>query len=169
MVCIIFCFSVTLCIKKNVLIEMYLVWDSKILSMMMIIYSKPFDLKASCEYYFHCLWTICYYINNDFVILLLKIREPPRVLKPKHLSDEQSRSWRPMIGMTHSNQRGSLATSGHRTLSYVWICNFYIFLKWFYNYKYFIFPFRHYVPRNPGQFSSVPPPQSNYIHWIVLN
>jgi len=48
-------------------------------------------------------------------------REPPRVLKPKHLSDEQSRSWRPMIGMTHSNQRARLATSGHRTVSYVWI------------------------------------------------
>jgi len=54
-------------------------------------------------------------------------REPPRVLKPKHLSDEQSRSWRPMIGMTHSNQRGRLANSGHRTLSYV-----YIFIIFFY-------------------------------------
>lgn len=35
------------------------------------------------------------------------------------MSEEQSRTWRPMIGMTHSNQRGRLATSGHRTLSYV--------------------------------------------------
>lgn len=54
------------------------------------------------------------------LILITSDREPPRVLKPKHLSDEQSRSWRPMIGMTHSNQRGRLDTSGHRTLSYVY-------------------------------------------------
>jgi len=37
------------------------------------------------------------------------------------MSDEQSRTWRPMIGMTHSNQRGRLTTSAHRTLSYVYI------------------------------------------------
>lgn len=55
---------------------------------------------------------IKYQIN--FITLLN--REPPRVLKPKHLDEEQSRSWRPMIGMTHSNQRGRLAISGHRTL-----------------------------------------------------
>lgn len=42
------------------------------------------------------------------------------MLKPKHMSEEQSRSWRPMIGMTHSNQRARLAPSGHRTVSYVY-------------------------------------------------
>lgn len=89
-------------------------------------------------------------------------REPPRVLKPKHLSDEQSRSWRPMIGMTHSNQRGRLETSGHRTLLYV--C---ILIHFFVNIKN-IFIFRHYaprnasgIPRNPSNYGSVPPPQSN--------
>jgi len=89
-------------------------------------------------------------------------REPPRVLKPKHLSDEQSRSWRPTIGMTHSNQRGRLAISGHRALSYV-----YILIIFFVNIKN-IFIFRHYVPRNgssvpknSSNYGFVPPPQSN--------
>ncbi|VVC35428.1 Hypothetical protein CINCED_3A013490 [Cinara cedri] len=60
--------------------------------------------------------------------------EPPRVLRPDNMSAEQSNSWRPMIGMTHSNKRGRLDSSGHRTLS-------------------------HHVPRNPGHYNSVPPPQ----------
>jgi len=96
-------------------------------------------------------------------------REPPRVLKPKHLSDEQSRSWRPMIGMTHSNQRGRLATSGHRALSYVGI-----FISFCLNSKN-NFVFRHYVPRNASNiprnssnYGSVPPPQSN-CYCFLLN
>lgn len=53
------------------------------------------------------------------------------------MSEEQSRSWRPMTGMTHSNQRGSLGSSGHRALSYVHIYNInIIFLKLF-RLKYF--------------------------------
>lgn len=87
------------------------------------------------------------------------------MLKPKHLSDEQSRSWRPMIGMTHSNQRGRLDSSGHRTLSYVSFlgCIFFNYLK-----IKFFFIFRHYVPRNQGQYNSVPPVQGIVIYLSVF-
>ncbi|XP_050434790.1 5'-3' exoribonuclease 2 homolog isoform X2 [Adelges cooleyi] len=75
--------------------------------------------------------------GDDYVYEANRLKgvvEPPRVLKPKHMSEENSRSWRPRIGMTQPYQRGRLDVSGHRTLS-------------------------HYVPRNPGQYNAVPPPQ----------
>lgn len=43
------------------------------------------------------------------------------MLKPKNMSEENSQSWRPMIGMTHLNQHGRLGISGHRALSYVYV------------------------------------------------
>ncbi|XP_027849369.2 5'-3' exoribonuclease 2 homolog [Aphis gossypii] len=83
--------------------------------------------------------------GDDFIFEAIRLQgvvEPPRVLKPKHLSDEQSRSWRPMIGMTHSNQRGRLATSGHRALSHYVPRN------------------ASNIPRNSSNYGSVPPPQN---------
>lgn len=78
------------------------------------------------------------------------------------MSEEQSQSWRPMIGMTRSNQRGRIDTSGHRTLSYVYIfVKVLIYIKMYIYYIVFYF-FRHYVPRNSSNFNSVPPPQSKY-------
>lgn len=44
--------------------------------------------------------------------------DPPKVLKPGDLTPEQSRNWRPMIGMAHSNRRAYLDNSGHRALAH---------------------------------------------------
>lgn len=41
----------------------------------------------------------------------------PKVLKPGDLTPEQSRNWRPMIGMTRSSQRAHLGGAGHRMLA----------------------------------------------------
>jgi len=76
--------------------------------------------------------------GDDYIFKANKLEgvvEPPRVLKPKHLEEEQFRSWRPMIGMTHSNQRGRLAISGHRALG-------------------------HYTNRNTNNSNAVPPPHN---------
>lgn len=45
------------------------------------------------------------------------------------MSEENSQSWRPMIGMTHLNQRGSLGISGHRAISYVYVYEALFYMK----------------------------------------
>lgn len=45
-------------------------------------------------------------------------RDPPIVLKPGVLSAEESRNWRPQVGMARSTQRAGLDQSGHRTLGH---------------------------------------------------
>ncbi|XP_056639488.1 5'-3' exoribonuclease 2 homolog [Diorhabda sublineata] len=62
-------------------------------------------------------------------------KDPPRVLKPGDLSREESRQYRPTIGMVPSNTRATLDISGHRTVS-------------------------HYVPYNPGRYGNVAPPSN---------
>ncbi|CAL8090206.1 unnamed protein product [Orchesella dallaii] len=59
--------------------------------------------------------------DEDYVFPAVRLSaavDPPKVLKPGDLTAEQSRNWRPMIGMAHSNQRASLGASGHRMLSH---------------------------------------------------
>jgi len=67
------------------------------------------------------------------------------VLKPGDLTPEQSRNWRPMIGMTHSNQRASLDRSGHRMLAN-----------------------EGYSPRENGRgggrYSNMPPPENAHVY-----
>lgn len=57
--------------------------------------------------------------SKDFVFpsrKLPKATEPPRVLKPQDLTNEQSRNYRPVIGFNRNMPRGSLGQAGHRTL-----------------------------------------------------
>ncbi|XP_017784066.1 PREDICTED: 5'-3' exoribonuclease 2 homolog [Nicrophorus vespilloides] len=44
--------------------------------------------------------------------------EPPKVLKPGDLNEEENRNWRPRIGMAPSNQRAYLPDSGHRMVNH---------------------------------------------------
>ncbi|XP_045537994.1 5'-3' exoribonuclease 2 homolog [Papilio machaon] len=62
--------------------------------------------------------------------------EPPRVLKPGDLSDQQNRNWRPQIGMVRSHTVASLEMAGHRMLG-------------------------HNLPRDRN-YASVPPPQHQH-------
>jgi hypothetical protein len=59
--------------------------------------------------------------SDDYIFPAVRLdgaEDPPKVLKPGDLTPEQSRNWRPMVGMAHSNQRASLDSSGHRALSH---------------------------------------------------
>ncbi|CAK1547505.1 unnamed protein product [Leptosia nina] len=75
---------------------------------------------------------------EDFIFPARRLRgatEPPRVLKPGDLSQQENRNWRPQIGMVRSHTVGSLERAGHRMLG-------------------------HHLPRD-NSYSSVPPPQQH--------
>ncbi|XP_041969406.1 5'-3' exoribonuclease 2 homolog [Aricia agestis] len=65
-------------------------------------------------------------------------RDPPRVLKPGDLSQQENRNWRPQIGMVRSHTVASLELAGHRMLG-------------------------HSLPRDRDrQYGNVPPPQPQH-------
>ncbi|GLH01529.1 5'-3' exoribonuclease, partial [Gryllus bimaculatus] len=45
-------------------------------------------------------------------------KEPPKVLKPGDLNAQESRNWRPQLGMAPATQRASLGDAGHRMLGH---------------------------------------------------
>ncbi|KAH6926920.1 hypothetical protein HPB50_023536 [Hyalomma asiaticum] len=58
---------------------------------------------------------------DDFVFPAVRLdgaKEPQRVLKPGDLSQEESRNWRPQIGMAPRRQIASLGNSGHRMIGH---------------------------------------------------
>lgn len=65
------------------------------------------------------------------------------MLKPGDLTPEQSRNWRPMIGMTHSNKRASLGASGHRMLAHE--------------------GYDRSARSGGGSYSNMPPPNNQYV------
>ncbi|XP_052743971.1 5'-3' exoribonuclease 2 homolog [Bicyclus anynana] len=76
---------------------------------------------------------------DDFIFPARRLHgatEPPRVLKPGNLSQQENRNWRPQIGMVRSNTVASLEAAGHRMLG-------------------------HQLPRS-GSHSNVPPPQHQH-------
>ncbi|KAJ0173442.1 hypothetical protein K1T71_010591 [Dendrolimus kikuchii] len=83
---------------------------------------------------------------QDFIFPAKRLKnaqEPPRVLKPGNLSHEQSRNYRPFIGMVRSNTIATLEMAGHRMLG-------------------------HQLPQT-RTYSTVPPPQQEQNHYQQRN
>ncbi|CAG7836984.1 unnamed protein product [Allacma fusca] len=51
-------------------------------------------------------------------VRLENAKDPIKVLKPQNLSEEDSRNWRPIIGMVPSTRRAQLDPSAHRALAH---------------------------------------------------
>ncbi|XP_018497047.1 5'-3' exoribonuclease 2 homolog [Galendromus occidentalis] len=57
----------------------------------------------------------------DFIYPATKLPgaiEPEKVLRPEDLVGDQSRQWRPQVGMARNTQRASLGASGHRMINH---------------------------------------------------
>jgi 5'-3' exoribonuclease 2 len=59
--------------------------------------------------------------KDDYIFPAVRLPnaiDPPKVLRPKNLTEEEARNWRPQIGMGPRTTKATLDISGHRALAH---------------------------------------------------